>query len=41
MQTSKSLDGNDGYNGNKIIGVTLLIMGMFLVIDSSIKIIQK
>lgn len=41
IKTSKSLDRKEGYNGNKIIGVVISIMGIFLVIASSIKILEK
>ncbi|MBS5949073.1 MAG: hypothetical protein KIC47_01945 [Clostridium sp.] len=41
IKTSKSLDRKEGYNGNKIIGVVISIMGLFLVIASSIKILEK
>ncbi|MBS5939755.1 hypothetical protein [Clostridium sp.] len=41
IKTSKSLDGKEGYNGNKIIEVVISIMGLFLVIASSIKILEK
>lgn len=41
IKTSKNLDGKEGYNGNKIIGVVISIMGLFFLSASSIKIIQK
>lgn len=41
IKTSKSLDEKEGYNGSKIIGVIISIMGLFLVIASSIKILEK
>lgn len=41
IKTYKSLDRKEGYNGNKIIGVVISIMGIFLVIASSIKILEK
>lgn len=41
IKTYKSLDRKEGYNGNKIIGVVISIMGIFVVIASSIKILEK
>ena len=41
IKTYKSLDRKEGYNGNNISGVVISIMGIFLVIASSIKILEK
>ncbi|WP_288221576.1 hypothetical protein [uncultured Clostridium sp.] len=39
IKTSKSLIKKEGINGNKIIGVTISIMGVFFIIAASIKIL--
>lgn len=38
VKTSKSLDEKEGLNGNKIIGVVISIIGISLIIATSIKI---
>lgn len=39
IKTSKILTKKEGINGNKIIGVTISIMGVFFIIAASIKIL--
>lgn len=39
IKTSKSLTKKEGINGNKIIGITISVMGVFFIIAASIKIL--
>lgn len=39
VKTSKSLNIKEGYNGVKLIGVTMSIIGMFFIIVAIIKIL--
>lgn len=39
IKTSKSLNVTEGYNGTKIIGFIILIIGIFFILGASIKIL--